>query len=88
MVIWKYPLELTDRQVIEMPYDSEIIHIGEQNGQLTLWALVDENEEQKEQRAVLVYGTGHPIIFGPAHRHVGTAQVGPFVWHVFVDGGR
>lgn len=43
--IYKYPLDVTDRQVIAMPEDAEILTVQVQNGKPMLWAVVDPNKE-------------------------------------------
>jgi hypothetical protein len=78
--IWKFPFELSDAAVIEMPQRAKVLHVAAQNGAPTIWALVD-TEAPKEPRTFRIVGTGHPI---PEDvKHAGTFQQGPFVWHVF-----
>jgi hypothetical protein len=59
-VIWKFELEPTDNQEIEMPKGAEILTAQNQVGIPCLWALVDPTAE-KETRTFEVVGTGHPI---------------------------
>jgi hypothetical protein len=60
MRIFKYPLEITDRQIIHMPYGAKSLCVKAQHGKPMLWALVDEFKD-KEARSFAVYGTGNPI---------------------------
>lgn len=83
-VVWKYELEISDEQVVEMPQGAELLHIAYQYGKLALWARVIPNAGLPiERRVILVRGTGHPIWTQP---YVGTVLTGALVWHVF-DGG-
>ena len=72
--------------LVEMPENAKIIHVGEQYGQLQLWAEVDPNEPQTH-RHFRVYGTGHPIddVMHLDVQHIGTAimQGGDFVAHIY-----
>jgi hypothetical protein len=80
-VIWKWELEVTDRQVIDMPVATQFLTVQVQRGALCLWGIVTPGEDV-EPRMIRVYGTGNPIPVDPG-RYIGTAQQGPFVWHVF-----
>lgn len=81
--IYKYPLQVTDCQVIEMPIGSRILAIQMQRGVPCLWATVDPEEEKKEKRFIRVVGTGHELSEYIAY--IGTYQMadGALVWHVF-----
>lgn len=81
--IYKYPIEITDSQEVEMPINAEAIHAGlDPQGTPCVWATVD-NQNATEAVTVLVVGTGNPIP-QRARRHVGSFNQGPFVWHIFV----
>lgn len=83
--IWKYPLALTDVQLIPMPEKAEILSVADQDGTLCLWVMVDTHALQEEVRAIEIIGTGNPIAtpIGYARLFIGTAVMRPFVWHVF-----
>lgn len=36
--IWKYSLEIVDRQTVKMPQNAEILSVDNQRGHLCLWA--------------------------------------------------
>jgi hypothetical protein len=82
--IWKYPLLITDEQVLTVPSGATPLAVGEQYGTLCLWALVDPRNKPVAQ-TVRIYGTGHPIEHddGSEESYVGTVQMGPLVWHCF-----
>lgn len=84
VVIWKFPLAITDRQHIEMPLGGKFLHVDQQASTLTLWAAVDPTAK-KGRHTVRIVGTGHefPPEWLPAY--VGTVQMNGFVWHVFVE---
>jgi hypothetical protein len=83
--VWKFPLALIDNQVVAMPEGSDLLHVGEQYGTLTLWARVTPTGQREVDRLIIVRGTGHPIFAQP---HVGTVLMpNGLVWHVF-DGGE
>lgn len=67
-----------------MPAGAQILSVQAQRGLPKLWALVDEQAEEKVPRDILTVGTGHPILelLGP---FIGTYQMegGALVWHVF-----
>lgn len=78
--IYKYPLQLkSGAQEVSMPDGAEILHVADQGGHPTIWALVD-TEAKEVVRAFGVFGTGHPC---PDHDYIGTAHANGFVWHIF-----
>ena len=83
--IWKYPLELKDEQIIEVPVSSEFLHVGLQNDKICLWALVNSNSNYPlVKKTILIRGTGHDIGgYYTKKDYIGTVQQGQFVWHVF-----
>lgn len=81
--IWKYKLEITDEQSIEMPKGSKVLSVGVQDGVPVIWAEVDLLSFCTEKRVILIFGTGNPID-GTSHTFVGTFQLLGFVGHVFV----
>ena len=88
--IWKYQLELTDRQDIVMPIGSKILCVQAQRGTLCLWVLVNTNSPTN-RRVIAVHGTGFPIADNEFEigRYIGSVQMhnGDLVWHV-VDLGE
>lgn len=84
-VIWKYEIEPTDVQQIELPIGAEILCVQTQFDKPCIWALVDPKQEL-EPIGVFTYGTGHPIPTEPyKHKYIGTYQLegGSLVFHVF-----
>lgn len=82
--IYKYPLEITDRQTISLPTGYEIALIGlDPNGTPCLWAIVDL-EHSIASETIYIVGTGLPIPPNVVNRHIGSFIQGPFGWHVFL----
>lgn len=82
--IWKFPLRITDSQIIAMPPEAVLLHLGMQGDTPTLWARV--NPAYKPQgRTFFMAATGEELPGNVARdgRYIGTVQTGPFVWHYF-----
>jgi len=89
--IFKYKVGTTDKQVIMLPPDGEILHFGLQGGEPHIWVKVDP-EKTTVRRLFKLVGTGHRFedeftIDGNNHilEYVGTVtdHEGYFVWHLF-----
>ena len=83
--IYKYKLEIVDKQTIELPQYAEILCVGTQLGNIYLWALVNTEATLNEMRDIEVLGTGNPVYENAeSDRHyLGTCFVNHFVWHIF-----
>lgn len=82
IAIWKFPLQVTDEQLLVMPSDAEVLSVQMQQGVLCLWAKL-ETKRPCSQRRVRIVGTGNPCV--DVGRYVGTVQQydGALIWHVF-----
>lgn len=84
--IWKYQLETTDCQSIEMPKGAQILTAQFQGSFFCLWVLVN-SLNVPEKRFIEIFGTGNPIPqdIGLGRKYIATAQqpLMPLVWHVF-----
>lgn len=90
ITIYKYPLQITDSQSIEIPACHKILDIQFQESQLVLWALVNPNFV-KLLKHIYIFGTGQPIehysnpsMFTDTYQYLKTIQQNGFVWHIFV----
>jgi hypothetical protein len=85
--IWKYTLEMLDRQALRLPKNSRILTAQMQEdfyGRIQLWALVDASELEGELVDIYIIGTGNPFEPDPEElKYINTVQVGSLVWHVF-----
>lgn len=87
--IWKYPLTLTDIQIVELPEGFEILDVQIQRAAPHMWVLVDPSQPLVSVDFE-VYGTGHPIHYGmgTSKEYVGTwTDSGNYVWHLFKNTG-
>lgn len=82
--IFKYLLEVTDVQEIELPVGGKPLCVQVQNGMPWIWALVDD-KNPKEAKAVRMYATGHNCEESISD-YLGTFQLesGSLVFHVFI----
>lgn len=86
-VIYKFQLEVTDVQDIEMPHGSILLSVQTQNEKPCLWVLVYNTEAEIEVIRLRTIETGTPISdedFDPLD-FIGTYQLerGSYVGHVF-----
>ena len=87
--IWKFQLKITDKQTIEMPKVRRILHVGNQNNSICVWAQVDPDASGFEPVKFEIYLTGHLINeHEPLRRYLGTVMTegAQLVWHVFTIG--
>lgn len=86
MKIWKFPLDITDLQFIEMPVGAKILTAQFQGNVLNVWAEC-EPDNLIEEVPIRIIGTGNPV-FGDMTRwrYLTTVQQygGELVWHVYV----
>lgn len=81
LVIYKYPIDITSQQFIEMPKGAKLLHVALDGwGKPCIWAQVD-TDQPKVKRMFFIYGTGAPMRHH--ENYVGTFVEGKFVWHVF-----
>lgn len=84
--IYKYDLDTTDIQTVNLPTTHEILCIQTQHGKPTLWAKVDTNCSSTVNVNIYTFGTGHNIpdieLF-----YLGTYQLnnGSLIFHIFTD---
>lgn len=84
--IWKYTLEVTAAQTVDIPSGSTILLPAQaQDGKIVLWAVVDPAAPPVPNE-FRIFGTGAPADFAPdsaGNHYAGSVQLGQFVWHVF-----
>ncbi len=85
--VWKFPLVPSDLppQEVLMPAGARLLDVQMQQGQIVLWALVNEPKAEEVRRFRAV-GTNHWIEDEDIVAYVGTVQQGSNgvpVWHVF-----
>ncbi len=87
LAVWKYSLGMIPQGTVEIQRGAKILSVGEQEGIMTIWALVD-TDEIKVHRNILVVGTGHVYEDETFDKEfIGTIFFGAYVFHIF-DGGE
>lgn len=88
--VWKYSLDITDVQTIEMPEDVEILSVQMQKDTLCMWVFIDPAKDLI-LKTFYIIGTGHLIdnnaITDIEKQYIGTFQTGSgsLVFHVFEE---
>lgn len=80
--VWKFPLLSTGPAWVNLPFGSEIVHVGRDpaTGLISIWAEVDP--AQSHMTLVFqIIATGETI--PPGFRHRGTVIIESFVWHLY-----
>lgn len=88
--IFKYELDITDEQTVQIPGGGKkILSVAMQGGttmtggRLCVWVIVDDEAQPAPVRFAIV-GTGNPFPRNVAPAwFIGSVQDDPFVWHVF-----
>jgi len=86
--IWKYEVEVTDMQVVEMPDVSNIISAQVQDDKICLWVEVDTDDDVVKDVVIEVFGTGNKISdTSKERRFIDTVQFhgGELVFHVYAQ---
>ena len=83
--VYKYPLQISALNIVQMPSGARVLHVADQAGVTTVWALVDPEVEKVVNRYFWVFGTGQPIDDPDPLAYLGTSMAGGFVWHVFEE---
>ena len=81
--IYKYPLQIVDKQTVLMPKGAQIIAVMVQKEQLCVWAECNPTG-LVEPKTLWLIGTGNsmPTLY---LFHLGSVLMGPFVWHVYEE---
>lgn len=84
--IFKYVLDIIERQEVIMPVRAKILCVQTQREKLCLWALVDP-DAILEPRKIRIHGTGHDVPDDERLKYIGTAPMrnGSLIWHVFEE---
>lgn len=89
--VWKYKLELTNTQTVNMLLPARILCVDFMDGQLYAWAIVDPEQKPvgyEEPVTLEIYGTGHrftELALGDFRTYIGSAyeRKSGLVVHVF-----
>ncbi len=82
---YKYNLESTGKQTLTLPYNSQLLSVTEQYGNIVLYALVETDEISMKDVTIIIYGTGHNADDVDAAHFLGTVKLmnGGLMFHVF-----
>ena len=84
--VFKYAVRETDFQTVNLPVGSKILKIGNQNGSMQLWAMVNSREPNKLPLELAIVGTGNVTeISFENYVHYDTIILGAFVWHIYAN---
>lgn len=83
MKIYKYEIEVTDKQTLQLPKLSKILSIQVQDDNIMLWTLVGDYTNLVDYRFIECYGTGHEINSLKELVFLATIQYRGGVWHFF-----
>lgn len=83
--IYKFPLDIYDKQTIMLTNNSRILHVGQQNKQLVMWVELYSEHPFDTPKTIRVCGTGQPMPENCAY--LGTVPINEYVWHVFQELG-
>lgn len=83
-VVYKFEIKIGGVQRLALPNDTKILHVGEQDGRIMLWAQVQNTGKLSDKyRYFRAHGTGHANI-EDYETHWATVQMRDgFVWHVY-----
>ncbi len=87
MVIWKYPLEMVNKQTLNLPSSAQILTVQVQDKTPQLWTLCEGVPGYPTtERTILMYGTGW-FVPNNANRYIATFQLegGRLVFQVFEE---
>ena len=86
--VYKYDIDpdrVTDTITVSMTKGAQVLSVGiQESGLFKMWALVNTDEQEVEDRHFMVKGTGHGI-YAQAEdlKFIGTIHMSYFVFHVF-----
>ena len=84
--IWKFPLAVTDTQIIEVPKHADILCAKVQRDVVCLWIKVNP-DTIKEARIIRMFGTGHALDIDQNLEYIGSCQTldENLIWHIFEE---
>lgn len=82
--IFKYQIPVQDLDTRKLPDEFEALSLQVQGNIIALWAYVDDSKGESMYNIKIV-GTAHEFPDRNKWHYLGTAQMSPFVWHVFIQ---
>jgi len=81
--VWRFPLRLTDEQVIQVPKDAEILCVKNQEGSLQIYAEVERDTLSFDHYTIYILGTGRDKTFNATYLDTVLMADGDLVWHIY-----
>lgn len=82
--IFKFPLEVTERQMIHMPRSAQILSVVTENEAPVLYVLVDTNDAQSSFPRIFRGVTSGEVFNAEGCTFIGTAKLKEwYIFHVF-----
>lgn len=84
--IFKYPIEITDAQVLVLPLGAKVLSAIAQGDDIVVYALVEPTVEFKKNVEIRIAGNGHDIMFDlQKFKFLNSISTwgGRLIWHVF-----
>lgn len=86
--VWKFPVGVptqTGRAWIDLPDGAELLSVGIQDGEMVVWALIQDFEAEVGTHRLIVVNTGMEVPnFPEGARFLGTVTTSNgIVWHVW-----
>jgi hypothetical protein len=85
-VIYKYPIKMRPgHNYLKLNKGYKILKLDyDPNKILCIWALVDNEIEEKKEVDITLVGTGWPLDINPeVATYIDSVVDGPYVWHAF-----
>lgn len=83
ITIYKYPIQIVDRQNIELPVSASILHAGlDPQGVSCLWCSLNTEDTNKNVVTIIIVGTGHELPPDAKH-YIASFIDGAYVWHAW-----
>lgn len=83
ITVWKYRLPLKNRFGIQMPLNSDILHLEMQNDIPCLWVKVNPDEKETEYHHFAFVPTGQEEDDENVQNYLGTIVFSNLVYHLF-----
>lgn len=85
--IHKFALEIRSVQEVMMPERASIMYIEAQLGEPQLLVLLNPEDDRNTSYRIVMLGNEHGVSADLLEdcAYLGTAQVGPNVWHYFIE---
>lgn len=89
--VFKYSMDFGDTPTVWLPKGAKILMANEQNNsikynkKLYLWAVIDTDEKETEERKFRIAGTGHPLGEMYNLKPISTifTEGDSLIWHIF-----